>query len=453
MVVPARHQGYGDYKKVDIEGDVQLTYLDHHVSEHDKDSNPVSPVHQEFSPTVPTQTRVKQQAVVEEKSGPLKTVVTIFISFVGAGVLGLPYAYLKSGFLMGTTCLVLVSGMSLHCMMLLLQCKHKLEDKGARTYSEVASMCLGPKFKRATELLLLVSQTGFCVAYLIFIATNLVPFTGAKKAVHVLVVLPFLVSLAMLPSLTALAPVSTAANLCNMMGMVVVLWDDVSSFKHHEHIVPITSLAKLPFMFGVSVYCFEGIGMILPMEEAMADRSKFPRLLTLTVWAISAIFIAFGLMGYVAFGPHTEDIVTLNLPKHWTTTLMILSVCTALVFTFPVMMVPVYEIIERNLAAKEWFEKNVSPPNFAYVFRFIRACVVCGVAFVAVSVPGFGDFISLIGSLCCGLLAFVVPSACHLALFKDDLPWWKKLADMSLIAFGIVAAAFGTWDSVSSMYS
>jgi len=352
---------------------------------------------------------------------------------------------------MGTVCLVTVSVMSLHCMLLLLRCKHRLEDRGVTTYSEVASASLGPRFKRVVELLLVISQTGFCVAYLIFIAQNLAPYTGASKAVHIIVIVPFLISLAMLPSLTALAPVSTAANLCNLIGMVVVLMDDVSSFKHHEIIVPMTSLSNLPFMFGVSVYCFEGIGMILPLEDSMEKKEHFPKLLYVTVAMISGIFVIFGLMGYVAFGPHTQDIVTLNLPLHWSSTVMIFAVCIALVFTFPVMMVPVYEIVERNLIAKDWFEKNVSPSNYSCVFRWIRAAIVCSVAFVAASVPGFGDFISLIGSLCCGLLAFVIPATCHLCLFNNELSRMDKLTSWCLICFGVTASAFGTWDSIRSM--
>ena len=125
-------------------------------------------------------------------------------------------------------------------------------------------------------------------------------------------------------------------------------------------------------------------------------------------------------MGYVAFGNDTMDMVTLNLPSHWSSTLMIFAVCTALILTFPVMMVPVYEIMERSLLSKDWFEKSVSPDNRRNVFNVARCCIVGLVALAAVSVPRFGDFISLIGSLCCGLLAFVVPAACHLMLFKAE---------------------------------
>lgn len=83
-----------------------------------------------------------QAILQDEKSGPVKTVITIFISFVGAGVLGLPYAFLRSGYVMGTTCLLVVSAISLHCMLLLLQCKRRLEDRGMSTYSEVCCAAL-----------------------------------------------------------------------------------------------------------------------------------------------------------------------------------------------------------------------------------------------------------------------------------------------------------------------
>ena len=56
--------------------------------------------------------------------------------------------------------------------------------------------------------------------------------------------------------------------------------------------------------------------------------------------------------GYAAFGEHTRDIITLNLPEDWSTVAVKLSLCVGLLFTFPVMMVPVYEILERSLQSK-----------------------------------------------------------------------------------------------------
>ena len=57
-------------------------------------------------------------------------------------------------------------------------------------------------------------------------------------------------------------------------------------------------------------------------------------------------------MGYLAFGPATQDIITFNLPQNWTTAAVKLSLCVGLFFTFSPMMIPVYQIVERGLTSK-----------------------------------------------------------------------------------------------------
>lgn len=51
--------------------------------------------------------------------------------------------------------------------------------------------------------------------------------------------------------------------------------------------------------------------------NSMQDRSKFPKLLAQTFSGITLVYILFGLCGYMAFGEETKDIVTLNLPRNW----------------------------------------------------------------------------------------------------------------------------------------
>ena len=54
-------------------------------------------------------------------------------------------------------------------------------------------------------------------------------------------------------------------------------------------------------------------------------------------------------MGYIAFGDATLDIITLNLPHNWSTAAVKLMLCVGLYLTFPIMLIPVYEIVERGL--------------------------------------------------------------------------------------------------------
>jgi amino acid permease len=73
------------------------------------------------------------------------------------------------------------------------------------------------------------------------------------------------------------------------------------------------------------------------------------------------IFLVFGSVGYLAFGESTEHMITLNLPEDWSTTSVQIALSLALFFTFPIMMVPVYEVIERSLESAPWFSRSVAP--------------------------------------------------------------------------------------------
>ncbi len=57
-------------------------------------------------------------------------------------------------------------------------------------------------------------------------------------------------------------------------------------------------------------------------------------------------------MGYLAFGEATHDIITFNLSPGWSTPAVKAALCLGLFLTFPPMMVPVHQIIERSLAKK-----------------------------------------------------------------------------------------------------
>ena len=50
----------------------------------------------------------------------------LFISVVGAGVLGLPYAFRRSGLILGTVVMIIIAALNLHCMLLLVSdvCLH-----------------------------------------------------------------------------------------------------------------------------------------------------------------------------------------------------------------------------------------------------------------------------------------------------------------------------------------
>jgi solute carrier family 36 (proton-coupled amino acid transporter) len=88
---------------------------------------------------------------------------------------------------------------------------------------------------------------------------------------------------------------------------------------------------------------------------------QFRGTLTIGFSSITVIFLVFGAVGYSAYGEHTMDKITDNLPDDWSTTSVKVALVWALFFTFPIMMVPAYEILERALGYATWFDRNVAP--------------------------------------------------------------------------------------------
>ncbi|KAL3140382.1 hypothetical protein ABBQ38_004643 [Trebouxia sp. C0009 RCD-2024] len=399
------------------------------------------------------QERDVEEAVLPHRKVPMALSVraasNLFISVVGAGVLGLPYAFRRSGLIQGTVVMIIIAALNLHCMLLLVKCKKRLvASTGAVTYNEVASHVLGKIGQRVVEVLLILSQSGFCVAYLVFIAQNLEPMTGYRGVYFILLACPIVAAITMLTGVRALAPFSLIADVANVLGIIVVFYDYFGAFKRPAEVVQFKSVSNLPFLFGVVIYSYEGVGMILPVEASMKRKEKFPLTLTFVMSIITVIYVSFGAIGYAAFGEETRDIITLNLPHDWTTVAVKLALCLGLLFTFPVMMVPVFEILERSLKQKESFKHNYSSKGQSAVIAGVRIALVLLIALVAAGVPGFGLFIALIGSLACASLSFIVPALCHLILFKSDLNWFWKGKDVFLIIFGTVGAVCGSAQAI-----
>lgn len=258
-------------------------------------------------------------------------------------------------------------------------------------------------------------------------------------------------------SLTGLVPFSIVADVANLLAMGLVIRADLEDFEDLSGVSAYTGLINVPFAMGVACYCYEGFAMTLPLEASMKNPRRFPSILGLAVAAITVLYVAFGLVGYLAFKGNTQEIITLNLHGDWVTVAVKLGLCLGLFLTFPVMMHPVHEIVEDNLAKTPVYRRYVQPhPKVAEgVKKGVRTAIVLISAFIAVRVPAFATFIALVGSSVCAMLAFVLPGLFHFSLSRRDDPSWEKalsgLSDFLLILFGLAFATYGTLDALSHM--
>ena len=387
----------------------------------------------------------------EKLASSFELFVNILICFIGTGILALPYAFSRGGILLSAITLVLVAILSMFCMHKLVETKRALERAGAiglkATYGDVADAAGGVHMKRAVNTMLIVSQLGFSTAYLIFVADNLssvIPSLSRAEVVGFCV--PILCAVSCIRDIARLAPFSLVADAAILFSISVVFVTDAKNFSYHRDVslfVPGSSATRspLPFLFGMFVYCFEGIGMVLPLEASAADRTQFPKLLFIGIGLIVTIYLAFGLAGYCAYGSETEDLITMNLDPSkspWTTTAVKTGLSIGLLLTYPMMMMPVYHTIETQKTST-WYRITV------------RSLLVILTAIVGISVPGFSEFISLIGSIACSVLAFVIPVVLHILVMGHELTNRKIFVESLVATFGTIGGLFGAIDTISNL--
>ncbi|OIW10759.1 hypothetical protein TanjilG_27705 [Lupinus angustifolius] len=391
-------------------------------------------------------------------SSKFKTIANIFISIVGAGVLGLPYSFKRTGWVMGLFMLFIVAFFTYYCMMLLVHTRRKLEStfmgfSKIKSFGDLGFAVSGPIGRLAVDFMIVLSQAGFCVSYLIFISTTLAFMTTNKnedtplflglspKVLFLWGCFPFQLGLNAIPTLTHLAPLSIFADGVDIAAKSVVMVEDVFVFlKNKPALEAFGGFSVFFYGIGTAVYAFEGIGMVLPLESETRDKDKFGSILGIGMAVISVLFGAFGALGYFAFGEETKDIITTNLGPGVISALVQLGLCINLFFTFPLMMNPVYEVVERRFYGSRHC-------------LWLRWLVVLLVSLLALLVPNFADFLSLVGSSVCVVLGFVLPAVFHFMVFKEELGWKCIVPDGIIVVFGIVIAVSGTWYSIIEILS
>ncbi|CEG48099.1 amino acid auxin permease family [Plasmopara halstedii] len=390
-------------------------------------------------------------------SSDLKTFINTCIAFLGSGVLGLPYAFRKCGILLGLVTLVGVAALSTYAMMLVVQCKYKLKQQGnmVSKYGDIGYFAIGHIGAIIVNTALVISQTGFCTAYLIFIAFNANKFLNVSKYLIIVVCVPPLVIFSLLRHMRELAYVALLADFMCILGLLVVLTIDLSYMNlNQDYVEPIGVLSAVPFFFGVASYCFEGVGMVLPLENSMRYKENFQPILVCTIVIITSLYATFGVCGYLAFGDETDAVITLNVEgSGGLVTLVKMFLCLGLFFTYPVMLFPVFEVLQPLLLGGNKFEDAQSMHKKSII---LRAGIVLITAVIAAAIPDFGRFISFIGSTCCSLLAFILPAFFHLRLFRDEprtyWTWLHRFFLCAVMLLGFIMLGVGVAEFIDSVY-
>ncbi|XP_041919443.1 proton-coupled amino acid transporter 4 isoform X2 [Alosa sapidissima] len=420
------------------------------------------------------------QANEEQRTTFLQTLLHLLKGNIGTGLLGLPLALKNAGIVLGPLCLVLMGVVCLHCMHMLVNCSHQLSDRMKRPplgYSDTVAIAMETSSSNMlrrgahcgrllVSFFLVLTQLGFCSVYFVFLAENIKQVVegnrgngeeGIDVRLYMLFLLPLLVVMSFIRDLRNMAVLSALANTAMAISLIFIFNFITSDVGDPGRLPFVSSWRKFPFFFGTAIFAFEGIGVVLPLENQMKEPARFPQALNVGMGVVIVLYVSLATLGYLHFGDDIKGSITLNLPHDsWTNQLVkvlySLGVCVSFVVQF---FVPADILLPPILARVTDSWKR----PFELLLRALLVCLTC---VMAVLVPRLDVVISLVGAFSSSALALVFPPLVELLLLSSasssaspslspSLPLSVLAKDLTIVLIGILGFLTGTYATLEEI--
>lgn len=394
-----------------------------------------------------------------------RLVATIVKSFIGSGVLFLPKAFANGGWLFSVVMMVVAAVLTQVTIMRLVLCR----DVVRGSYGMIGRRAVGRWGELAVDVSLVLSQAGFGMVYIIFIARNVLQLVNALSAscwlgsgwLWALILAEFAVfwPLSLTRRIASFGLTNIAADVLIVGGLVGVLAFSVAGMATDAGrgvavALPALNTAGWPLMLGTAVYAYEGIGMVLPVVDSLRPgmQRAFGRVMMWTLVGVAGVYIVVGMVPYVYLVGMArvpmQDAVTLNLPRAWWSFAIMGAYCIALAFSYPYMLFPAIRIIEKGLARGGLLGADAD--GFVVRRNAVRALVVATTLGIAlVGAQQLNNFVSLIGALACTPLAFIYPCWFHLRL-HPRASLWMRASNVAIIVLGALVTVWSTWQAIAT---
>ncbi|KAL8843608.1 MAG: hypothetical protein Q9170_000112 [Blastenia crenularia] len=380
------------------------------------------------------------------RNSPLGAASMLLKSFVGTGVLFLPKAYLNGGMLFSNLVLLLVAALSYYCFILLVNTRLKVDA----SFGDMGGILYGKWLRVLILSSVALSQIGFVSAYIVFTSENLQAFILAVSDCRtwidikymVLMQLIIFLPLSLIRDISALSLTAYIADFFIMLGLVYLYYYNFFTLAINHGVADIVNFNPRDWtlFIGTAIFTFEGVGLILPIQESMRQPSKFPPVLAAVMIIITIIFVSMGALSYAAFGSSTKTVVLLNLPqddKFVNAVQFLYSL--AILLSTPLQLFPAIRIMENAFFTRS----GKNDPKIKMGKNVFRFCLVMVCALIAWGGAGDLDkFVAVIGTFCCLPLVYVYPALLHLKAVAHTRR--QQIADVCLCTFGFVVMIYTT---------
>ncbi|CAL8262231.1 unnamed protein product [Lota lota] len=434
------------------------------------------------SPVPPGPSRSQRQYErIGETTGTsfFQTLIHLLKGNIGTGLLGLPLAVKHAGLVLGPISLLCMGIVAIHCMRLLVKCSHHLSERVNRpflSYGEAVYIGLenvpwlrrlAPWGRWTVNLFLIITQLGFCCVYFVFLSDNIKQVVEAANAttwdcqvnqnnqtalggtsfdsrIYMLFFLPAFILLVFTPNLKYLAPLSLLANLLMSCSLVLIYYYSFTNIELPINLPMVGKAKDYPLFFGMAIFAFEGIGVVLPLENNMQKPEGFSMVLYTGMGVVTFLYISLGTVGYMCFGDTIAGSITLNLPNCWMYQIVKLLYSFGIFITFALQFyVPAEIMVPPVVDRVSGRRRKIA------VDLLMRAALVIFTCCLAVLIPELDLVISLVGSVSSSFLALIFPPLLDMLTFQaEGLSPLAIIRNVVISGVGLIGFVTGTYSAV-----
>ncbi|KAG1852713.1 amino acid transporter [Suillus subluteus] len=373
------------------------------------------------------------------------TQAVLMATFVGTGILFLGKAFANGGLLFSIIMISVVALVSLYSFLLLVRTKFVVSG----SFGDIGGALYGPWMRYLILSSIVVSQIGFVSAYTIFVAENLKAFvlaiteceTDWPVQYFILMQLLLFLPLALIRNLAKLSASALIADAFILAGLVYIFGSEMSIIGEGGIAkVQMFNPKDFPLFVGTAVFSFEGIGLVIPITDAMREPRKFPKVLTGVMISLLFLFGGGGALSYLTFGSNVNTVVLVNLDQTSKLTQSVQFLYSlAILLSIPLQFFPAVRILENGLFVRSG-KQDPRVKWLKNLFRFGLVAISTIISWVGAA--DLDKFVSLIGSFACVPLCFVYPAMLHYKAVAKTRT--EKIGDIILGVFGMAAMMYTT---------
>uniref|UniRef100_A0A0K0EBN3 Aa_trans domain-containing protein n=1 Tax=Strongyloides stercoralis TaxID=6248 RepID=A0A0K0EBN3_STRER len=410
-----------------------------------------------------------ERTVTGNSITPEQAFVHMIKAMLGTGLLSLPLAFKHSGLYLGLILIVIICCICLYSMRLVVYAAHYICARDGKETIDFANVMRsavesGPEWirdkgyfaKQVVNVSMFIAQLGFCCVYFVFMADNLQDFFDLNTSIRLskgvwmlLIAIPIL-GICSIRNLKLLAPLAFAANIIYLGAVGIVIYYFFWNLKPTSSVDKWGDINNLPLFFGTVMFAFEGVCVILPIENRMAKPKQFIAwngVLNTSSFVVLAIFAITGFYGYLAVGDDVKDTVTLNLPNTVFYQLIKLMFVCCIMVSYPLQFYVPMERVEK------WITRKIAQEKQLMYMYIVRYSGVLTTLIVAELIPHLALFISLVGAFCGSFLALFFPPIIDLLISYsrcslNEMVWLKNIL---LLCFATLGFTTGTYSALADI--